>query len=95
MAQSKLSFWRGRDTGKDEQTERKRKREGEEDERGRGGTAHCAQDRISITSLCCSAQTKTNLIQFKQCHLPQRCVFSGNYSEPIGLTTQTPSITGV
>lgn len=35
--------------------------------RGRGRTAHWAQDRISIMSLCCSTQTETDLITFRQC----------------------------
>lgn len=46
--QSKISFRKGKDKGQDEATERKRKREGDGDERGRAGTGHCVQDRISI-----------------------------------------------
>ncbi len=92
--QSKLSFGKGRDTGQDEETERKRKREGEEDERGRAGTVHCAQDRISFMSLCGSTQSQTDLIQFKQCHYHRdiNYMFFGNYSRTyrLNLTTQTP-----
>lgn len=46
------SVWMGRHTGQDEETERRRKRDGDGDERGRAGTAHYAQDGMSIMSLC-------------------------------------------
>ncbi len=49
--QSKLSFVKGRDTGQDEESWRKRKREGDGDERGRAGTVHCAQGHLSVPLL--------------------------------------------
>lgn len=60
LHQSKLSFVKGRDMGQDEDTEKKRKRESDGDERGKAGNGHWTQDRISIMSLCCSTQTKSD-----------------------------------
>jgi len=67
LDQSKLSFGKGRGRPQDEKTERKRKSECDGDERGRAGTAHCAQNRITIMSLCCLKQAKlTNQMTFRQ-----------------------------
>ncbi len=53
--QSKLSFVKGIDTGKEKETsiKRKRRRDGDGDERRSAGrpTAHCAQDGISIITI--------------------------------------------
>lgn len=59
--QSELSFGKGRDTGEDEETLRKIKREedGEKDERkSTECISYCAQDRISIMSLCYSTEIR-------------------------------------
>ena len=51
LYQSKLSFGKGRYTGEDKETERRRKRECDGDERGRAGIAHCAQGEIIIITM--------------------------------------------
>ena len=60
LHQSELSFSKGSNLRQDEEAERKGKREGDGDVRGRAGTAHCAQDRISIMFFYCSTQTRTD-----------------------------------
>lgn len=57
--QSKLSFGMGRDTGQEEEAERKRNREGDEDERGRAGMAQDGP-RIGLALCPCAVQHTTN-----------------------------------